>query len=157
MRLYMALLTVSLITFSGCSSSAFNFFSKKAPKKVEENATVEANATIESAAASLPSKKEGKYQLKPEPYSLASNESDPELLGPQSTVKTPLSGGDYKPTIKEEKSSNSSAPISSYANMSKQECINMIGADRFNSYVKRFGGEDAAIRRCVILKRTRGA
>ena len=37
------------------------------------------------------SKKPTKTKLKPEPFSLESNEEDPELLGPQSTIDNPLS------------------------------------------------------------------
>ncbi|HHH20540.1 MAG TPA: hypothetical protein ENK87_01310 [Nitratifractor sp.] len=54
----------------------------------EQNSTViplDSNANVqESSRPKLP-----KY-LKPEPFSLDSDESDPELLGPQTTLEEPL-------------------------------------------------------------------
>jgi len=37
-------------------------------------------------------------------------------------------------------------------NMTKSECISMIGEDKFAKYSKMFGSESSAIKRCVILK-----
>ncbi len=72
---------------SGCS-----LFSKpKPPKKPEIEVVEEINATIEnnsvkSTGYSKPKRVKEKYNLKPEPFSLKSNEEDPELLGPQTTI-----------------------------------------------------------------------
>jgi hypothetical protein len=82
-----ALLFLFGIIISGCS-----FTNKPTPKPqvVENNATqqpIEDNTTIipiEKPKKVL--KKRDKYNLKPEPFSLESNENDPELLGPQSTL-----------------------------------------------------------------------
>lgn len=85
---------------------------------------------------------ENKYKLKPEPYSVGSKQKDPELLGPQRTVQE--SGQPAKtPT---------SAP-KLQTNMSKSECISLIGQTKFERYSKRFGGEAGALKRCAILKK----
>ncbi len=93
-----ALVVTSLFLMSGCSNP---FGPKpKAPKKnlgievVEEVPAVisESNTTISPVeeAPVIKKKKKTKPYLKPEPFSLESQESDPELLGPQTTLDTPL-------------------------------------------------------------------
>ena len=109
-----------------------------------------------------------KYKLKPEPYSLASKEKDPELLGPQSTLKNnPLKDSSDEEIETEDYDTNkksSKAQIISevYDNdksskksqsVTKSECISMLGLAKFNEYAKKYGGEGAALRRCAILKR----
>ncbi len=36
--------------------------------------------------------------------------------------------------------------------MSKEECISMIGQDKFDKYTQMFGNEASSIKRCVMLK-----
>jgi len=101
-----------------------------------------------------------KYNLKPEPYSTASKEKDPELLGPQRTIEVPSQTINVAaakpiepPTIQ---SAEAPTPISTSTvsnTMGKDECISMIGATKFERYSKRFGGESGAIKRCAILKK----
>ena len=86
-------IAVAGIFLSGCTP-----ISKPEPKKpevkvvelVENNVAneVPANAVEVKEKAKVPerTKEEKKYKLKPEPFSLESNEDDPELLGPQSTI-----------------------------------------------------------------------
>jgi len=116
MYLKVATLIVGAVFISGCS-----MFNKPKPKNpnvivVEEiDMTKEASSAIEEPGGviddtSAKSKAESKYHLKPEPFSLESNENDPELLGPQSTVKTKLlkqeeSGGDINTTNENKKES----------------------------------------------------
>jgi hypothetical protein len=88
---------------------------------------------------------EGKYVIKPEPYSLKSKKKDPELLGPQRTYQS----GTTSQTRTAKRTKRSSG-------MSKSSCISMIGEAKYNSYVKRYGGEKGALRRCLIIKRLRG-
>ena len=84
----------AVLLFTGCS-----FTSKPKPPKVpEHNNSVqvveEINVTQESQAVVVNEKpkvpKKDKYNLKPEPFSLKSNENDPELLGPQTTIDSGL-------------------------------------------------------------------
>lgn len=93
--MYMKVAAIAVITLliSGCvnvnklkpnNSSGANL----GQEAVEQNSTViplDATATVKkSKRPKLP-----KY-LKPEPFSLESDESDPELLGPQTTLEEPL-------------------------------------------------------------------
>jgi hypothetical protein len=36
--------------------------------------------------------------------------------------------------------------------MGREECISMIGADKFEKYTQMFGNEAASIKRCAMLK-----
>jgi len=90
---------------------------------------------------------EEKYVIKPEPYSLSSKKKDPELLGPQRT---------YQAGNTPSQSSSAAPRRRSRAGMSKASCISMIGQAKYNSYVKKYGGEKGALRRCLILKRLKG-
>jgi len=87
-----ALLIIVTLIFSGCSTT--NKPTPKAPTN-EQNITqivVEDNSTVISIDNTPPKKvrkkrvTKDKYNLKPEPFSLESNEDDPELLGPQTTL-----------------------------------------------------------------------
>ena len=97
--------------------------------------------------------KEDNYKIKPEPYSLEKNERDPELLGPQSTIKkssTKVAKNSEEFLPKETKPKKSS---SSTSTMTKSKCISLIGKAKFDEYTKKFGSESAALRKCIILER----
>ncbi len=93
---------------------------------------------------------EHKYKLKPEPYSAGSKEKDPELLGPERTVKEP--DQPMQAMASQPAETPASAP-KLQTSMSKRECISMIGQTKFERYSKRFGGEAGALKRCAILKK----
>jgi len=38
------------------------------------------------------------------------------------------------------------------AHMSKEECISMIGQEKFDKYTQMYGSESASIKRCTLLK-----
>jgi hypothetical protein len=83
--------------FSGCSFT--NALKPKAPN-VENNFTAIAddNSTIIPLEESkIEEKKQNKYNLKPEPFSLENNEEDPELLGPQTTLTRGLEKDENEP------------------------------------------------------------
>jgi hypothetical protein len=40
--------------------------------------------------------------------------------------------------------------------MTKSSCVSLIGEAKYNSYVKKYGSEKGALRRCLIIKRLRG-
>jgi len=110
-----ALIASTIVLFSGCSNPFGPKPSNpKANKKlgvevVEEVSANESTTTttrsvkresvkkVKSSSSKKSSpktrkvKKPTKTELKPEPFSLESNEEDPELLGPQSTIDKPLS------------------------------------------------------------------
>ena len=59
-------------------------------KKVKTT-TKQVKKKVSKKISKVKKKKEDKYSLKPEPFSIESNQDDPELLGPQTTLDTPLS------------------------------------------------------------------
>jgi uncharacterized protein YceK len=91
-------------------------------------------------------KKEKKYVIKDEPYSIASKKKDPELLGPQRTYDADATSTVKKTRRRKRKNSK----------MTKESCISLIGEAKYNKYVQRYGGETGALRRCLVLKRLRG-
>jgi len=108
------------------------------------------NETMPAGTLYDTTRTEAKYHLKPEPYSVSSNEKDPELLGPQRTVvKGKQEEAEQGETVESGRRSSPSVKTT----MTKDECISMIGSIKFERYSKRFGGERGAIKRCVILKK----
>jgi len=93
---------------------------------------------------------EGKYVIKPEPYSIASKKKDPELLGPQRTLSAEA------PSNETVEAKNPTPKKPAPSGMTRQACISLIGEEKFNTYVQKYGGEKGALRRCLILKRIRG-
>ncbi len=92
--------------------------------------------------------KEGKYIIKPEPYSLTSKKPDPELLGPQRTYRAG--------TPSETNATAQSTSKPAQMRMTHDACIAMIGQEKFDHYVAQYGGESGALKRCLILKRLQG-
>jgi len=134
---------LALLLMSGCVRRV---------RHIPVEPTVDENATRPTGTLYDTSRTEAKYNLKPEPYSVSSNEKDPELLGPQRTIEK-----------KKEETTTvaTTAPIKKPApklstSMSRSECISMIGQAKFDRYSKRFGGEAGAIKRCAILKKLKG-
>ena len=92
MYMKVALSAFTLILLSGCvSQKELNTPKKEQPvvEVVEETTTtitpLKEKATVKESKGSKRAP-----HLKPEPFSLESNEDDPELLGPQTTLSNPL-------------------------------------------------------------------
>jgi len=99
-----ALIFIISIFISGCSFT--KMLRPKAPATKENNTTkaMEDNSTIIPLTDNKIVETKDKYNLKPEPFSLESNEDDPELLGPQSTIKDRLTKEDD--TLEEDSSTS---------------------------------------------------
>jgi hypothetical protein len=102
-------------------------------------------------------RKEGKYILKPEPYSIATQKADPELLGPQRTYTASAASAVPTKTPAEptDESNLTTPPKRDHAAITRAECIALIGEEKFDRYVAKFGTEAGALRRCLIFKRNR--
>jgi|LGOV01.1.fsa_nt_gb hypothetical protein len=55
-------------------------------------------------------------------------------------------------TIAKADSTETVTPAASTSNMSKGECISMIGQEKFDKYTQMLGDEASAIKRCKMLK-----
>jgi hypothetical protein len=55
-----------------------------------------------------------------------------------------------KPEVETTEAVTTIAPASS--SMSKQECISMIGQEKFDKYAQMYGGETAPLKKCKMLK-----
>ena len=161
---YRYFMVILILLLNGCTPQV------KLPKSTQNKN--KKNTVLFTDRPAFNSDIDTKYHLKPEPYSLSSDQKDPELLGPQSTIKNnPLKSNDseIEETNIDDSSSNSNGSSeivsevydsdnsnkqsSSGSGMSKSQCIDMVGESTFNSYVKKYGSESAAIRRCVLLSR----
>lgn len=146
-----ALVLIGLFLLSGCAPKV-----PQLPEKPKET-----KATLWQDNSSV----EENYHLKPEPYSLDSDQKDPELLGPQSTLKRPLESEIREDRIHEEaqnesgtfleKEAQNDAEKSSASDngMNRDRCISLIGKTKYEQYTKEFGSEKAALRKCMILER----
>ena len=142
-------ITISMI-FTGCAPKI-----PQLPKVQEVNQSKPQKVMWEDTST-----KESNYHLKPEPYSLDSKQKDPELLGPQSTLKQPLDTAaeehaeDEEPQFlaKDEDNSRQNQNSASLG-MTKSKCIDLIGESKFNAYTRQFGSESAALRKCAIIER----
>jgi len=103
---------------------------------------------------------ERNYSLKPEPYSLDSKQKDPELLGPQSTLKKNLASSEMvesptlqRPEPQPESTLAAQAEKPAASVMTRSRCIELIGQADYDKYTRQFGSEQAALRKCIILER----
>jgi len=63
----------------------------------------------------------------------------PEYMYPKTASKSPTTHTEEETSMVEQ-------------TMSKAECIEMIGQEKFDRYSRMFGGEEGALRRCALLK-----
>ncbi len=103
---------------------------------------------------------ERNYSLKPEPYSLDSKQKDPELLGPQSTLKKNLASSEMvessslqEPEPKPQFVAKDATEKPAAPAMTRSRCIELIGQADYDKYTRQFGSEQAALRKCIILER----
>jgi hypothetical protein len=149
--MYIALSFGSLILLSGCMPRV------PAPNLPERNET---RPALWQDTSSM----EEHYSLKPEPYSLESGQKDPELLGPQSTIKRSLASSEMMESTPETTTTETNdgqfvpreeAPSQKPATsaMTRSKCIDLIGKAKYDEYTKRYGSATAALRKCTILQR----
>jgi len=150
---YLLYSLLTLVFVTGCMPRI------PAPQFQEDNKT-----TVHRTMWEDTSTVERNYSLKPEPYSLDSKQTDPELLGPQSTLKknladstgTETSDAVSTPQPTEEflpRDEQPSSPASQHPAMTRSRCIELIGQADYDKYPRQFGSEQAALRKCIILER----
>ncbi len=137
------LLGLGLWFLGGCSS----YRTINVP--VDNGEWTEGNVPEQQPQRMYTQREEGKYVIKPEPYSLKSKKKDPELLGPQRTYR-------HTENTTNAQTNQRKRHKGSAATMTKASCITLIGEEKFNSYVQKYGSEAKALRRCLIIKRLRG-
>jgi len=118
-----------LLTLSGCTSSnipEYRPVPEKPKPKPEQKPTV------------IPVKPTKIHELK----EVQDDNFNPEYMYPETPKKKQKEVVSQKPVI---------TPVTS-APMGKEECIAMIGQEKFNKYTQMLGGESGAIKRCTMLK-----
>jgi len=120
--IFLPLLT---LLFNGCISTSAPVYQPVAPKTVSKPV----------AEAPLPPKKI--HELK----AVEDNNFSPEYMYPQTDQK------------KNRKSKQDLTETSlSTPSVSRDECIALIGQEKFDRYTQMLGGESGAIKRCTLLK-----
>jgi len=116
--------------------------------KVKKPTPVEENNVTEPTKIYVPQAPKRKIALKKvEDDNHSSNYMYPEDKV-KKVVPTKLA---YAPSVE----SNTTTPAKKVATksaMSKEECIGMIGQEKFNKYTQMFGSEASSIKRCTMLK-----
>ncbi|SFV64812.1 hypothetical protein MNB_SV-10-384 [hydrothermal vent metagenome] len=125
-------LTVTACFFSACTNTAPTL--KKQTVKTKET-----NTSKRYAAVPPPPKK--KIVLK----EVQDDNYSPEYMYPDDKYKKdkPVQKKEAEPEAVLEKET---------ASMSKEECISMIGQQKFDKYAEMYGSESAPIKRCTLLK-----
>ncbi|OQX49720.1 MAG: hypothetical protein B5M46_04060 [Epsilonproteobacteria bacterium 4484_20] len=114
--------------FTACSNTAPQI--KQQPVKVKET-----NTTNYTAVPPPPKKKIVLKEVQDDNYS-------PEYMYPEDKYK--------KDKLVE---TATETPVEAVTpSMSREECIGMIGQEKFDKYTEMFGNESASIKRCTLLK-----
>ncbi len=151
MKLTFMLLT-SLIIFSGCSSKnevsiLLNKNAKQTQLIRQQQAQIDAlKKSISTQALKRKRARRVRQTLPPPP------KKDIKLRKVEDNNYS--SGYMYPKTSKAspKKSSQASNQPSVTTEMSKEECISMIGQEKFDKYTQMFGNEGASLKRCKMLK-----
>ena len=69
---------------------------------------------------------------------------DPDYMYPETPKKK------YKEP--ESQTTADTAPVAASESMGREECIAMIGQAKFDKYTQMLGSENAAIKRCILMK-----
>ena len=117
------------LLFTGCAEQTPKV--KKAPIKV--------NTTKKYVAPPPPKKHIELKEVQDDNYS-------PEYMYPEDKYKK-----DKLVEAKGSKSADASLEKASES-MSREECISMIGQEKFDKYTELYGNETASIKRCTLLK-----
>ncbi|MDD3591715.1 MAG: hypothetical protein PHO65_03695 [Sulfurovum sp.] len=125
------IVTILLTLFiAGCSTSQ----PEKRTPEVTETEKPQAQSTQKYTPPAPP-----KSSFKPK--EVKTNNYTSEYMYPSNKIQP-------SPVKKEEKTEQDSVSDS----MTKEECIAMIGEEKFAKYTEMFSGEAAAIKRCTLLK-----
>jgi hypothetical protein len=71
----------------------------------------------------------------------------PEYMYPETTKKPSV-----QTQVQEHTETPATLADTPQSAMTKEACIAMIGQEKFDKYTQMLGGEDAAIKRCVMLR-----
>lgn len=128
---YLFMIVSAALLFTGCAEQAPKV--KTAPVKPKES-----NAT-KYVAPPPPKKHIELKEVQDDNYS-------PEYMYPDDKYKK-----DKLAEAKESDNPDASLEKASES-MSKEECISMIGQEKFDKYTELYGNEAASIKRCTLLK-----
>jgi hypothetical protein len=118
-------LPLSALLFNGCISNPVPTYRPVTPRPVTKPVT-----------PTPPPPPQKPHKLK----TVEDNNFSPEYMYPQT------------PTTKTKQKSQTGDTSVSASSVSREECIAMIGQEKFDRYTQMLGGEAGAIKRCTLLK-----
>ena len=117
--------------------------------KVKKPTPVEENNVTEPKKIYVPQAPKRKIALKKvEDDNHSSNYMYPEDKV-KKVVPTKLA---YAPSVESNATATPAKKVATKSAMSKDECIGMIGQEKFDKYTQMFGNEASSIKRCTMLK-----
>ena len=134
-KFWIMLISAALF-IAGCASRTPEV---AAPVVVETNTTKDTNQT---RVPQQPKKNIKLKEVQDDNYSSA-------YMYPEDKVKKEkvVKVADATPAV-----ANTATTVSTSNAMSKEECVNMIGQEKFDKYTQMFGNETSSIKRCAMLK-----
>ena len=159
------IVVAGVFLFSGCSTKTQNYRLRTANAK--QAALIQKQQAIINA---LQSKLQRQYQINSQKSKIVQRKN--ETVSSKNTTLPPapkkviklkkVEDNNYsssymypktkKVSTPKTQASTPSAQKQTISSMTKEECISMIGADKFAKYTAMFGSEAASIKRCKILK-----
>jgi len=166
MKLLVSTLVLVFI-FSGCSTKKQNY--RLRSKNAQQSAIImQQRALINKLKAQLKAQNAAKRRIKrvnTTPANHTNNSSNVIPKAPKKEIKlkkvedTNYSSNYMYPGAKKKAptptkvvTTPTPATKTASSDMTKAECISMIGADKFAKYTQMFGSESASLKRCKMLK-----
>jgi hypothetical protein len=133
---YTFYLSLTALILMGCTASQHPGYQKKSQSLIVSSQTNQWQQMTEQTTPVPPPKK--KIKLK----KVENNNYSDQYMYPENNarVKRTIITPTKKPQVQNE------------STMSKEECIGMIGEEKFNKYTALFGSEAASLKRCTMLK-----
>jgi uncharacterized protein YcfL len=133
---YTFYLSLTALILAGCTASQHPAYQKKGQSIIVSSQTNQWQQMTEQTTPPPPPKKKIKLK-KVENHNYSDQYMYPENNARvKQTILTPVK----KPQVMNE------------STMSKEECISMIGEEKFNKYTALFGSQAASLKRCTMIK-----
>ncbi len=136
---YLIIFISMLLFFTGCTTQ-----NTRVAPKIDQAANIsdnEKNTTKETISKKIPQKPKKIIALK----KVEDNNFSPEYMYPEDNAKEMKVAADAQET--------STPPEAPGPIITKEECISMIGQEKFDKYTALLGSEEASIKRCQMIKK----
>jgi len=117
--------------------------------KVKKPTPVEENNVTEPTKTYVPQAPRRKIALK----KVEDDNHSSNYMYPEDKVKKVVpTKVAYAPSVESNVTATPAKKVATKSSMGKDECIGMIGQEKFDKYTQMFGNEASSIKRCTMLK-----